>query len=325
MARGANSSDSTVRLLNLVALLTQATKPMSIEEIANEMRNLGPEFRYSTEPDDTEGRRTMFNRDKKSLQKLGIDIVTTTLSGQQAGVGAYSINKDSYSLIDFGLTREEMEALQLAASVVQIEKPWGRQAVQWLGGAVEDPPTGAVAHITAESPVLTALFAAVRTHSTVTFTYHGRDRTVHPYGLVSRKGFWYLVGHDTGHGTQRTFRVDRIEGNVAAGEPGSFDRPDGFDIESAFVSDPKKFPGGEDIHATVRVDRNLVPGVVRELGEESIVARNDDGSVDFSVPCGNQVAFRSWLFSMVDRAVVLGPEDVRRGIIEELNEAAGAK
>lgn len=323
MARGASSSDSTVRLLNLVALLTQATKPMSIEEIANEMSNLAEEYRYSTDPDDTEGRRTMFNRDKKALQSLGIDIVTTTLSGQQAGVGAYSINKESYSLIDFGLTHDELEALQLAAAVVQIEQPWGRQAVQWLGGAVEEPPTGAVAHVAAGSPVLTALFAAVRARSTVRFAYHGRERTVHPFGLVSRKGFWYLVGHDTGHGTQRTFRVDRIEGEVGAGEAGSFERPEGFDIEQAFISDPKRFPGGEEKHATVRVDRNLVPGVVRELGEDSVVTTNDDGSVDFLVPCGNQLAFRSWLFSMVDRAVVISPEDVRRAVIEELQEAAG--
>ena len=324
MARGASSGDSTVRLLNLVALLTQASKPMSIEEIANAMSNLSEEFRYSTDPDDSEGRRTMFNRDKKALQTLGIDIVTTTLSGQQAGVGAYSINKDSYSQIDFGLTSDELEALQLAAAIVQIEQPWGRQAVQWLGGAVEEPPTGAVAHVAATSPVLATLFAAVRARATVNFAYHGRNRTVHPYGLVSRKGFWYLVGHDTGHGTQRTFRVDRIEGEIRPGEAASFERPEGFDIERAFISDPKKFPGGEDRHAKVRVDRNLVPGVVRELGEDAVVATNEDGSADFIVPCGNQVAFRSWLFSMVDRAVVLGPEDVRRAVIAELTEAAGA-
>lgn len=325
MARGASSSDSTVRLLNLVALLTEATEPLSIDQIANEMSNLAEEYRYSTDPAESEGRRTMFNRDKKSLQQLGIDIVTTTLSGQNAGVGAYYINKDSYAPVDFGLTPEEMEALQLAAAVVQIEQPWGRHAVQWLGGAVEDPPTGAVAHVAAGTPVLTALFSAVRTRSVARFSYHGRDREVRPYGLVSRKGFWYLVGHDTGHGSQRTFRVDRIDGAVTAGEPGAFERPEGFDIEHAIISDPKRFPGGEDRHATVRIDANLVPGVVRELGEQAVVARNEDGTVDFLVPCGNHLAFRSWLFSMVDRAVVIAPEDVRRAIIDELSSVAGGQ
>ena len=320
MARGAGSSESTVRLLNLVALLTEARTPMTIDQIAMEMMLLEPQYRY---PENKEARRTMFNRDKNALAELGIEVITSTLAGQDAGIGAYIIDRESYSTIDFGLSAEEMEALQLAAAVVQIEQPWGRQAVQWLGGAVDDPPTGAVAHVATGSPVLAALFAAVRGRSQTRFGYHGRDRTVNPYGLISRNGFWYLVGHDTGHGTQRTFRVDRIEGAVEVGEPAAFERPGGFDIENAIPSDPKRFPGGEDKHATVRVDPNLVPGVVRELGESAIAAKNDDGTVDFIVPCGNHLAFRSWLFSMVDRAVVIGPEDVRRQIIDELTAAAG--
>lgn len=322
MARGSSSSDSTVRLLNLVALLTQARAPMTIEQIANEMKAIEPQFRYSEDP---EARRTMFNRDKNALKALGIEVTVTTRSGQDAGKGEYIIDKDTYSLIDFGLTDEEMEALQVAAAVVQIEQPWGRQAVQWLGGAVEEPPTGAMAHVPGDAPDLGALFEAARSRSEARFTYHGRARTVHPYGLVTRKGFWYLVGFDAGHGAQRTFRVDRIEGRVTLGEPASFERPEGFDIETAVPADPKRFPGGESEHATVRVDANLVPGVVRELGQDAVLSTNADGSVDFRVPCGNRPAFRSWLFSMVDHAEVVSPATVRQSIVDELTRMAGAR
>ena len=320
MARGTGSSESTVRLLNLVALLTAAKTPMTIDQIAMEMNLLEPQYRY---PDGVEARRTMFNRDKKALIDLGIEIVTSTLSGQDAGVGAYIIDKESYSLIDFGLTREEMEALQLAAAVVQIEQPWGRQAVRWLGGAVEEPPTGAVAHVGTDAPALTALFAAVRNRAPVRFDYHGRARDISPYGLVSRNGFWYLVGFDAGHMSQRTFRVDRIEGEIAVGQAGSFERPVGFDIERAIPSDPKRYPGGEDEHAVVRIHPNLVAGVVRELGADSVVRTHPDGTTDIRVPCGNHVAFRSWLFAMVDRAVVVEPEHVRARIMQELTTMAG--
>lgn len=320
MARGTGSTESTVRLMNLVALLTAAKTPMTIDQIAMEMNLLEPQYRY---PEGVEARRTMFNRDKKALIELGIGIVTSTLSGQDAGVGAYIIDKESYSLIDFGLTRDEMEALQLAAAVVQIEQPWGRQAVQWLGGAVEEPPTGAVAHVGTGAPALTALFAAVRGRSVVTFSYHGRSRVVHPYGLVSRNGFWYLVGFDTGHQSQRTFRVDRIQGNITAGNPSSFERPEGFEIETAIPSDPKRYPGGEDEHAIVRIHPNLAGAVVHELGPESVVRTNADGTTDVRVPCGNHVAFRSWLFSMVDRAVVVEPAHLRDRILNELETMAG--
>lgn len=325
MARGSSSNDSTVRLLNLVALLTEAQAPMTIAQIAEAMNDLEKQFRY---PEKFEARRTMFIRDRKALEKLGIDIVMTTRGGTDAGKGEYIISKDSYSYIDFGLTQEELEALQIAAAVVQIEKPWGREAVQWLGGAVSEPPTGAVARVSAQSADLTALFAAIRAKAEVRFTYNNRERRLQPLGLVTRNGFWYLVGMmvpGSGEPEQRTFRVDRISGAVTVGDAGSFERPAGFDLESAIPFDPKKFGDGAAESATVRVDRNLVPGVVRELGEQAIITKNDDGSVDFSVPCGNRSAFRSWVFSMVDHAEVIAPAEVRQEIINELRSLAGAK
>ena len=77
--------------------------------------------------------------------------------------------------------------------------------------------------------------------------------------------------------------------------------------------------GGEaPRRATVRVDAPLADRVVNELGEDSIIQRGADGSIDFLVPCANLDAFRSWLLAMVDRAEVLEPADVRSHVIEWL-------
>jgi predicted DNA-binding transcriptional regulator YafY len=53
--------------------------------------------------------------------------------------------------------------------------------------------------------------SAYRTRSTVTFTYRGDGRHVDPWGILFRRGHWYVVGHDHDRGEQRSFRADRIE------------------------------------------------------------------------------------------------------------------
>jgi predicted DNA-binding transcriptional regulator YafY len=175
--------------------------------------------------------------------------------------------------------------------------------------------------------VLVALASGVVERKTLTFTYKSEQRKVDPYGLLARGGFWYLVGHDHLRGAQRVFRVDRIESKIGVGAKGSFDRPVGFDLTRAVPTERDMLADGEAeaTHAVVRVDAVLASRVREEFGEGSVVATNPDGSVDFSIPCANLAAFRSWLFAMVDRAEVLSPPFVRDHVIAALREMVEAK
>lgn len=315
MAKTRTSGNSTERMLNLVALLTDSPYPLTFEEISNQMTG-----QYSG---GGEGKRTMFERDKRALRELGVPILTKTLAGSDAGKTAYSIDRTEYQLIDFGLTPDELSALQEAAAIVQIGTSWGKQAVQWLGGEVADDVVGATARVDARSDTLPTLWSAVSQNNSVTFDYRGKGRVVHPYGLLARNGFWYLIAFDTAKSTQVTFRVDRIDGEVNVDATSSFERPEGFDLATAYSRDAKEFTGGGDEVAVVRIDRRLAPSVIRELGLDAVDARHPDGSVDVKVACGNRVAFRTWLYAMVDRAVVISPEHVRNEIIEDLHRLAG--
>lgn len=306
--------NSAERMLNLVALLTESNRPLTLEDIGNYM--------VSQYPEKAEARRTAFERDKKSLRKLGVPITMQVLGGSDAGKTAYSIDRAEYKLINFELTEDELSALQQAAALVQIDTQWGKQAVQWLGGDVVDSHSHTVAHVDARSQELPQLWSAIAKNCSISFPYHGRERTVHPYGLISRNGFWYLVAFDTTRESQVTYRVDRFEGAATVGEPGAFTRPTDFDLATAFERDAKAFPGTDTQVATVRLDRRIAPGVVRELGDEAVVAVRADGSVDVEVSCGNRVAFRSWLYAMVDRAEVISPESVRNEIVADLERLA---
>ena len=77
MAGARNTTNPAERMLNLVALLSESSRPLTLEQIADKMVG-----QYS---DKEEGRRTAFERDKKILRKLGIPITMQTLGGDDAG------------------------------------------------------------------------------------------------------------------------------------------------------------------------------------------------------------------------------------------------
>lgn len=321
MARGAgNTYENTVRMLNLMALLSHTNVPLTIDQIADMLSEVEPRFRY---PAPGQARRAAFNRDKKALMKIGVPVLTSWLGGDKAGVGAYIIDKDKYVSVDFGLNRDEMDALQAAAAIVQIEQPWLKSAVQWVGGASEVAPGSTVAQLAGAGPAL-AFFTAAQERRKAKFRYNGIARTLRPYGIANNGGVWYVVGYDEARKDERNFRIDRLQSEPAFGKPNEFERPKDFDINTVLVLDAKLFGDGAREHAIVRVDANLASAVVAELGDDAVVSiMEGSGAVEVRVACGNYGAFRTWLFAMVDRAVVIGPEHIRDRIVADL-QAMGA-
>lgn len=312
----ADPKRATERMLNLLALLTNSLRPLTFEEIMNHM---GTQY-----PTAHEARRTAFERDKRVLRDLGVPFTMKTLGGADAGKTAYAIDKSGYGLVDFGLTADEMSALQEAAALVQTGTSWGKQAVLWLGGDIVSSGAPTAARVPSGGEVLPTLWEAISSLHPVTFTYHGKSRTVHPYGLVSRNGFWYLVGKDSVRDAQIVFRVDRFDSDVVVDKKTTFERPHDFDITTAFARDPKDFVQSNE-RALVRIDGGVAPAVLRELGSDAVVTQHDDGSVEVEVPCANRVAFRTWLFAMVDRAEVLSPPEVREQVVSWLREMVEAR
>ncbi|HEU4840614.1 MAG TPA: WYL domain-containing protein [Ilumatobacteraceae bacterium] len=309
--------DRVERLTNLLALLLETSHPLTLVEIAGEL-----EGQYA---DKESTRRAAFERDKAALREIGVPIETAVLTGGQAGVSAYWIDRDRYELTDLHLEPDEMRALQVAVAAVRPTQ--GREALWKLGLDTIDGEVAGDVAVTAtvpELPGLPALRDASARRRTVAFDYRGKARRLDPYGLLLRTGFWYVVGRDHEHAEPRTYRVDRIEGAVEIVEDSSFERPDGIDLRHAFPSDPKELgaAGGTAAVATVRVDGLRAAGVERELGADRVVARGRDGSIDVEVPCANVPAFRSWVLGLLEHAEVLAPPDVRAAVVSWLRAVA---
>lgn len=301
-------ADRVERLTNLLALLLETREPLSLVAIADEMAG-----QY---PDGESARRAAFERDKAALRDIGVPIEQEIMSGGPSpGQTRYWIDRARYELRGLELDDDEARALQVAMAATRPGSTSGQEALWKLGAGLLDR-SAPVSAVLPDLPALPLLRDAVARRMSVALRYRGLDRTVDPWGLVLRDGFWYLVAFDHARGERRTFRIDRIEGDVRVLDGASFERPEGFDPREAVPTDPKMI-GATDVvpDARVWIDAARAPAAVAELGEHRVVARRADGSVEVDVPCANAPAFRSWVLGFLEHAEVLAPAEIRDDVV----------
>ncbi len=301
-------ADRVERLTNLLALLLETAEPLSLVQIAGELDGQYPESQTA--------RRAAFERDKAALRQIGVPIEQEIVpGGEYAGQTRYWIDRDRYELSGLQLDEDEMRALQVAMAATRPGSASGQEALWKVGAGLLDQ-VAPVTAIVPESTSLPTLREAVSDKMSVRFTYRDVTRTVDPWGLLLRDGFWYLVGFDHERSDRRTYRIDRIHGDVAALPDRRFDRPADFDPRDAFPDDPKLIGADARVpDARVRIDRHRARVASRELGAERVVAEHDDGSIEVDVPCANLAAFRSWVLGYLEHAEVLAPEHVRDDLV----------
>jgi proteasome accessory factor B len=303
--------DRLERLTNLVATLLDTRRPLTLEEIVE----LVPGY-----PPDKLSYRRQFERDKETLRGIGIPVRLESVDGLGPEQG-YRILPDEYYLPPLDLKPEEQAALHVAVTAVRLEgAPTPAEALWKLGGRVGEAANALAALPTV--PALPAMFDAYRTHATVTFTYRGEARRVDPWGILFRRGHWYVVGFDHDRDEQRSFRVDRIDSDVDAGPAGAFEPPASIEPGAVLRSEPWEYGDDDVVMARVLIDAVQALAVVDRVGENAVVERRDDGSVVIELPVTNTVAFRSFVLGLLDAAEVIGPPELRDEMIGWLEELA---
>ncbi len=312
--------DRVERLTNLLALLLETPRPLTLVEIAGEMHGQYPTAKPTL--------RAAFERDKAALREIGVPIETEVLSGDRAGESGYRIDRARYELADLDLAEDERRAIQLALAAVRSPSgsaiTAGEQALWKLGGGQLDIGQTVTANVP-ELPALPTIRRAVARRAVIGFSYRGHDRRVDPYGLMLRDGFWYVLGRDHGHDELRTYRVDRVAGDVEIiGEDHAFERPAGFDPRDVLPTDAKQFgvAGDKATVARVRIAPERAGLVEREVGSDRVVARRRNGAIEVVVPAGNAAAFASWALGLTDHAEVLSPKAVRDDLVSRLRALA---
>jgi proteasome accessory factor B len=308
-------SDKLERLLNLTAALLETRLPLTAEEI----RARVPGYPGPDERDETF--RRAFERDKDDLREMGIPLNTEPVPGRIPEIDGYRIPKEEYYLRDPGFEPDELAALHLAASAVQLEGMPALGGLLKLGGVVgsDAPDLGFDVAVPAD-PNLAALFGAAADNRSVRLTYNGNERVLDPYRLDYQRGHWYLTAFDHLRSEERSYRLDRIEGAVEPVVGSTFERP--ATAVPGARAEPWQLGEGEVVRARLRIDGPQASWAVHHLGDSATVEHEEDGSVVVELPVTNRVALRSFVLGFLDHAELLSPEDLRAEMIAWLEQVA---
>jgi proteasome accessory factor B len=240
------SKRKTERLLGLVVCLLATSRYLTAEQI----RDAVPGY-----PENEDLFKRMFERDKEDLRDLGVPL-ETGLNHPFDDEAGYRIRQQEYELPELRLEADEAAVLGLAARVWRRAELAGAAAGALLklraaGVETGDARQGIEPRLSAPEPSFAMLWEAVRDRRPVTFPYRAagrseaQQRTLEPWGVVNRRGRWYVAGWDPMRGATRVFRLSRIAGEVRFSGPArSVTVPEGVDVRE-LVRDWDPSPGTE--------------------------------------------------------------------------------
>lgn len=296
------------RLMNLVICLLSTEHYLTADKI----RTLVKGYDDSRS---TEAFNRMFERDKNELRDLGIPLETGRHLGSE--IEGYRVNRSAYELPAIDLDRDESAAVTMAAALWDDPSmaSVARTALLKLraGGVELIADTDLTVGVRAATPramgseaVVAVLLRAVENQLPVTFSHRPSPtaepttRRLEPWGVVTHRGRWYVVGHDLDRGKTRTFRLSRILEPVEIGTA-TFARPDDVDVRALVAAAAGFADSGDRGVARVWVAEGRGGGVRR--------AATDLEPSERGGRAGAIVSLREWSADSLARQVVGLGED----------------
>jgi proteasome accessory factor B len=315
------STARTERLVNLVLCLLSTRQYLTAERI----RQIVPGYGDSSSD---EAFFRSFERDKAELRDLGIPLETGRNSAFDS-VDGYRIARRDYELGEIDLEPDEAAAVALAGRLWDSPELTGAAhgallKLRAAGVDVDESASEAVEpKVRTTEPAFGPLLAAVQAGQAVRFGYRRgqsgevQERTVEPWGVVSWRGRWYLVGHDRDRVAPRCFRLSRVRGDVhTTGPAGAVQRPDGVNLLSYVAGDADQQP--QTTTATLWAATGRAQGVRRHAVE--VDARQIDGVPGdvLEIELYRPESAASWLAGYGPDVLVLEPDTLRKNVYERL-------
>ena len=309
------------RLLDLVALLLDARKPLTFEDI----RGVMPAYQQA----DPASAKRMFERDKDVLREVGIPVELAPTDAWDTEQG-YRIPKDRYYLPDVAFTPDEVWALFVAAHTPGSGGE-AEQAFQKISSGTEMNVLAAMAERTAapgvdsSGPYLGSIADALARRKAIRFKYRSAQgkagqREIDPYALVFRRGNWYVVGLDRGRNETRSFRLSRLLSPVKEIGPASAP-PEGFDASAQLEAGPWGL-GRPAAKARVAFSPKVSWWAMASTPGVTVIKTRRDRWVEAEVPASESDTFVSWILSFGADARLTSPRSVRDQVVAKLRAVA---
>ena len=323
------STSKVERLVNLVIALLSTRGYITAEKIRSSVAG------YSDSPS-AEAFSRMFERDKNELRDLGVPLEVGKVSNLDPTEG-YRINRDAYALPPVELTADEAAAVAVATQLWEspelITATQGALLKLRAAGVDVDPlETGAPVEIASPAgvpglrgseAVLGILLSAIDSRQAVQFPHRSSrtepytTRSVEPWGVVTEKGRWYLVGHDRDRDATRTFRLSRIGADVTPiGPAGAITVPDDVDLRRIVAQTVADTPTGARARVWVADGRaTSLRRAGKSLGARRLAGR-DGEVIELEISFSDRLA-RDISGHGAD-AIVLEPESLRLDVLARL-------
>ena len=311
------------RLLNLLITLLVSRSYVTKERIR------GVVEQYRDQSDDAFEK--MFERDKEELRSLGIPIEVGYLDPAFADEPGYRVERAAFELPQIDLEPDEAAVIGLAARVWQhagLASATSDALVKLkaAGVSVDRAALNVVQpQLAVDEPSFEAFWNATQSRTRVVFDYHTSSsaetnvRHLQPWGVVSYRGRWYVVGLDTDRGAPRLFRLSRVKGAVATdGKSASFEVPAGTDIRALTES---LAPPRAEHPAQLRVRSDSAHGL-RRHARRLDAAGLSDGWDRIEVSYGRSDALADEVLSYGADVVVEAPDELRSMVVARLQAAA---
>ena len=267
----------------------------------------------------------MFERDKDDLRDLGIPIETGSNDVLFDDEPGYRILPGDFELPPVEFDHSEQVVLGIAAHVFD-GAALAPQATAALGklraAGVELGSSDLVqARLGGDDEAFGIVWQALIDRRRIRFDYReaAQTRHVEPWGVLVRRGVWYVYGQDLGREAPRMFRLSRVVGTVEALEPpGAYELPARSVVEAAAAS---LEPAGVTDTALIAIRGSAAPALRRRGSATDGPA--PVGYVAYEVPYGTTGEIAEQAAAAGPDALVLSPAEVRDATIARLRAVAG--
>ncbi|GAB37839.1 MULTISPECIES: helix-turn-helix transcriptional regulator [Gordonia] len=318
------------RQINLVICLLSTKQYVTAEYIH---RNVSG---YHDQERSDEAFNRMFERDKNDLRDLGVPLVTGP--SPESGIEGYRIDPDSYSLPDITLDEQEAAAIAMAAALwdnsdVSTISQTAVLKLQAAGIDVRADDEIGVAAVSQRSlggeQSLAPTLAAIDGGQAITFTYRagatssGETRTLEPWGVVTHRGRWYVVGHDRGREATRTFRLSRLSDVTATGSAGVVHRPEHTDLQQIVADAVDSATGSDGRAARVWVASGRAAGLRRLATSSTPAVFDGEDGDDLVIEIRSLSTLARMILAVGPDAVVREPAELRDLVVAGLDRIGG--
>ena len=304
-------SQKIERLINLTIALLATKRYLTKSEIFNSVDG------YEGTP---ETKERMFERDKDDLRSLGIEIEVGSFDPLFNDEAGYKIKQEKYQFELGDISSTDVSLLSLAAEAWQAAS-FGDVAqkallkLRSIGIASDEISIpGSVHKLNDGGQDLSLITKAIAQNQILNFAYLDSSmqsfaRRVVPIALSTRSGYWYLSGVDQEIQEIRTFRIDRIQGEVSASQgPRDFETPVGFDASKALSHSPTNDFAVIDVRVGKATSLRALAISTKSLGEWDQIR----------VPIFNLDSMASLVLWHGQDALVQEPDNLKELVIQHL-------